>query len=466
MSKPFTPRGFNDLVLDHLGNAPRTALWAKPGMGKSVMTLTHLDYLHNVWGESRPTLVLAPLRVAQSTWSTEVAKWDHLSGLDVVNVVGSGSERKAALKKQAQVYVTNYENLVWLTEHFRKEKRAWPFATVVADEATKLKGFRLKQGGVRAQALGKVAHKYADRWINLTGTPSPNGLQDLWGQTWFLDAGERLGRTYTAFQERWFRPLNTGDFVKWVPTGFAQQEIQERVADLCLALDPKDWFDLTAPVVTVVEVDLPASARMRYRELEKEFFTMVEAKEIEAFNAAAKSSKLLQLASGAMYLDPKRYGPGEWVECHTEKLDALAELAEDTGDDTLLVSYYFKSDLARLQRTFPEGIDLALPEGLARAKRGEGKLWFAQPASVSEGIDGLQEHCHTVVFFSQDWNLGHHDQLIERVGPMRQLQSGKNKVVFLYYLVAKKTIDELVVQRREGKASSQELLLSYTKHLA
>lgn len=451
----------------HLGNTPRGAIFAKPGMGKSVMALTFLDHLHNVWGESSPTLVLAPLRVARDTWANEANKWDHLSGVEVVPIVGNVKQRLAALKRTAPIYTTNYENLVWLREHFAN--KPWPFTTVVADESTKLKGFRLRQGGVRAQALAEFTHTKVKRWINLTGTPASNGLKDLWGQTWFLDAGVRLGRTYSAFEGRWFAYKKIKDAISGkvgihpVIQPHAQDEIQERLSDICLTLDPKDWFDLSDPIVNVIEVELPFAARARYREMENKLLTEIEGNEIEALNAAAKTQKLLQLANGAAYLDPEHHPAGTWVETHTEKLQALRELMDETGDTPLLVAYQFKSDLARLRKEFPDGVVLATPDGMARAMRGEGKLWFGHPASMGHGVDGLQYHCNTIVFFAQDWNLEQHDQVIERVGPMRQLQAGFNREVFIHYIVATKTVDEVVMARRASKRSVQDLLLEYLK---
>ena len=452
----FTPRPYQSLAMDFIGQRDRCAIWAKPGMGKTTVALTYLDHLHNVWGESKPSLVLAPLRVARDTWANESHKWDHLRGVDVVPIVGSVAERKAALRKDAPVYTTNYDNLVWLVEQFGDR---WPFATVVADESTKLKGFRLRQGGKRAQALGKVAHKHVKRWVNLTGTPASNGLTDLWGQTWFLDAGQRLGRTFSAFQQRWFQPVKVGNFHKWHAADHAQEDIQQRLADICLTLDPRDWFDMREPIVNVIEVELPPTARVKYREMERELFTMIETSAVEAANAAVKSAKCLQMANGAVYLE----GGKDWVEVHTEKLDVLEELADQTGDDPLLVLYLFKADKARLLSRFPDALDLSTVDGLAAAQAGKGKLWLGHPASMGHGVDGLQYHCNTCVFFAQDWNLEYHDQALERVGPMRQLQAGKDRPVFLHYLVARGTIDELVMARRESKRSVQDILLDYLK---
>jgi hypothetical protein len=455
--RAYIPRAFAPLAMDLFARQQRCALWAKPGMGKTTMTMTFLEHLHNVVGEDRPTLVLAPLRVARDGWTTEVTKWDHLHGLKVVPIIGTPAQRRAALRQQAPVYTTNYEQLPWLIDQL---DGAWPFATVVADESTKLKGFRLRQGTQRAQALARVAHKHVERWINLTGTPASNGLEDLWGQTWFLDAGQRLGRTFSAFRDRWFRPVRSGQFHQWRAAEFAQEEIQARLADICLTLDPADWFDLQQPIVNVVEVELPAAARIKYRELEREFFTMIGTQEIEVMNAAAKSQKCLQMANGAVYLEDGK----TWVEVHAEKLDALEELAAATGDDPLLVTYQFKSDLARLLKRFPQALDLSNAEHMAQAKAGQGKLWFGHPASMGHGVDGLQYHCNTVVFFAQDWNLEYRDQVIERVGPMRQFQAGKSRPVFIHHIVARGTIDEVVLSRMDGKRSVQDALMEYMRN--
>lgn len=459
MRREYTPRPFAPVAMRHLAAVERCALWAKPGMGKTSITMTFLDHLHRVWGESAPTLVLAPLRVARDTWATEAEKWEHLAGLEVVPVTGDVGQRRRALQRDAQVYTTNYDNLVWLRDHFKSAGKAWPFRTVVADESTKLKGFRLRQGGVRAQALAGVAHKDVQRWVNLTGTPASNGLEDLWGQTWFLDAGQRLGRTFSAFRERWFRPVKAGQFHQWRAAEHAADEIHERLADICLTLDPRDWFNLAEPIVNVIDVTLPASARAKYREMERELFTMIDAAEVEAVSAAAKYGKCLQMAGGAVYLEDGV----QWVKVHDEKLDALEELVEATGEDPLLVSYQFKHEFERLRERFPAALDLSKAADLAAAQAGQGKVWLGHPASMGHGVDGLQEHCNTVVFFAQDPNLEYHDQILERVGPMRQFQAGKNRPVFLHYLVARGTIDEVEMTRRTTKRSVQEALMDYMK---
>lgn len=467
----YNPRAFAPLVSDFFASRRRCQLWAKPGMGKTVLTLTHIANGIDLCGDDYPSLIAAPKRVARDGWATEAAKWEHLRHLEIVPIIGSVEERERALKRlgHAQVFTINYDNLPWLKEWFDSRMIAWPFRRVVPDEATKLKGFRVQQGGVRAAALGAIAHKHTREWINLTGTPSPNGLKDLWGQTWFIDEGQRLGRSYSAFEERWFAYKRVKDAISHkvgiVPVimPFAQEQIQAKLKDICLALDPRDWFDLQEPIVNIIPVKLPASARAKYRDLEREMFAMFGDFQVEIFNAAGLTNKCLQAANGAVYLDPERYGKGTWVEVHDEKLEALSELMDATGDDPLLVAYQFKSDLARLLRRFPDALDLATDEGLAAAKQGKGKLWLAHPASVGHGVDGLQKWCNRLVYFAQDWNLEYHDQLLERVGPMRQYQEGRTDGFFIDYIVAEDTVDEMVVARRDGKRSVQDCLFDYMK---
>lgn len=471
MARVYEPRAFAPMVSHFFADRRRCQLWAKPGMGKTVLTLTHVANGIDLAGDSFPTLVVAPKRVARDGWTAECAKWEHLKHLDVVPIMGDVDTRKAALRRvgNAQVFTINYDILPWLIDELEDAGRAWPFRRVVPDEATKLKGYRVQQGGVRAQALGKVAHKQVSEWINLTGTPSPNGLKDLWGQTWFIDAGQRLGRSYSAFEERWFAYKRVKDAVSHkvgilpVIMPFAQEQIMDRLKDICLSLDPRDWFDLQEPIVNVIPVQLPALARKKYRELEREMFTQLGGFDVEVFNAAGLTNKCLQACNGAVYLDPQRYGKGAWVEVHTEKLDALEEHCDATGDDPLLVAYQFQSDLARLKRRFPDALDLAQDDELAQAKAGKGKLWLAHPQSVGHGIDGLQQWCNRVVFFAQDWNLEFHDQVLERVGPMRQYQEGRSDGFFMDYIVVEDTIDEVVMARRDSKRSVQDCLMDFMK---
>jgi len=427
--------------------------------------LTFLDALYRLWGENEPTLVLAPLRVAQSTWPDEAAEWSHLAGLPLVPVVGDASERRAALRRDAAVYTINYDNILWLAEELDGR---WPFSTVVADEATRLKSFRITQGGKRAGKLGQISHTKVKRWINLTGTPAPNGLNDLWGQTWFLDGGYRLGRSYSDFENRWFGYQRAKDavtahktFVKRIVFPHSQTEIQDRLRDICLTLDPKDWFDLNDPIVRTVEVELPPKARKHYRDMEREMFTHLEGHDIEAFAAAAKTIKCLQMANGAAYVGESNT---EWVVTHDEKIEALRSVVEEAAGAPVLVAYHFRSDLARLQAAFPEARQLdASPQTIEDWNAGQIPILLAHPASAGHGLN-LQDGGNILVYFGHWWNLEERQQILERIGPMRQKQAGHERPVFVYNIVARDTVDEVVIDRMQSKREVQDLLLEYMKN--
>ncbi len=459
MSQAFTPRPYQDVIIDYILTNQRCGVWAGMGLGKTVSTLTALDILDLV-EDAFPALVVAPLRVARSTWPDEASKWDHLQHLKVKAVTGNAVERKAALNAKAHIYTINFENLPWLVEAL---KDAWPFKTVVVDESTKLKGFRLRQGTLRAKALATVAHVKVDRFIELTGTPSPNGLVDLWGQAWFLDKGVRLGRTFNAFTDRWFQQLRVGSdphAVQLQPMPHAQVEIQDRLRDICLTVDGRDYFDLREPVVNTIRVQLPPAARELYRDMEKTMFMEIEGEEIEAFGAAAKTMKCLQIANGAAYVGEDAV---EWKVIHDEKIAALEEIVEEAAGMPVLVAYHFKSDLARLQRAFPKGRQLDADPGTIRDwNAGRIPLLFAHPASAGHGLN-LQDGGNILAFFSVNWNLEEHQQIIERVGPTRQLQAGHDRPVFIHYILADDTVDDLILDRLQTKRQVQDILLEAMK---
>jgi SNF2 family DNA or RNA helicase len=456
----FQPRDYQRAVIEHIVEHERCNVWAGMGTGKTASTLTALDALSLV-DDPFPALVLAPLRVASSTWPDEVRKWAHLSGVDVAVAAGGAAPMREALRhKGADVVTLNYDNAAALVEHLGDR---WPFKTVIADESTRLKSFRLRQGGVRAQALGRVAHKRVRRWVNLSGTPAPNGLRDLWGQAWFLDAGQRLGRTFNAFENRWFQAKQVGSsrFARQlVPLPHAQAEIEDRLRDLTITVRAGDYLDLPPLVENLIEVELPATARRHYCELEREMFTVLAGgTEVEAFSAAARTMKCLQAANGAVYVDDQ----GTWKELHDAKLDALASVVEEAAGAPVLVAYHFKSDLARLQRAFPEARTLDTdPRTIEAWNLGRIPLLLAHPASAGHGLN-LQDGGNTIVFFSLNWNLEEHEQIIERIGPTRQAQAGHNRPVYVHRIVARDTVDELVLQRLQSKASVQSVLLEAMK---
>jgi SNF2 family DNA or RNA helicase len=445
--RQFTPHSYQIDAAAHVRDNKRCALFMPMGGGKTVTTLTALDQL-SVVDDIYPILVLAPLRVARSTWPDEVAKWAHLQHLVVSVVTGDLKARTAALNVDADIYTTNYEQLPWLVETFGDR---WPFKTIIADELTRLKSFRLRQGSKRAAALGSVAHTHVERFVGLTGTPAPNGVKDTWGQLWFLDKGQRLGKSFSAFASRWFYTGRDGFSLK--PFGNAQTEIQGRIKDICLTVE---GLPVDEPIRNPIYVTLPPKARRAYNELEAQMYTEIEGIGVEAPLAMTKTQKCLQLANGAVYGEE---GNASWAEVHDEKLAALESIIEEANGAPVLVAYNFKSDLARLQKTFPQGRVLdADPQTIRDWNNGDIPVLFAHPASAGHGLN-LADGGNILAFFSINWNLEEHMQIIERIGPMRQKQAGYDRPVIIHYILAKDTVDETVMLRLEGKKSVQEILL-------
>lgn len=460
--RDFNPHEYQSIARDFITSVPRGALWAGMGMGKTVSALTALDTLYFAGAETQPTLVIAPKRVAKNVWPDEARKWNHIS-VEVTAVVGTEAERTAALKRDTAIYSTNYENLPWLVDHLGDR---WPFGTVVSDESTRLKSMRASvqtsstgkefvraAGSVRARQLARIAHSKVHRWINLTGTPAPNGLIDLWGQTWFLDAGARLGRTFDDFKKRWFKPKFDGYGCDPLP--FAREQIEDRLRDVCLSLRAEDWFDLEAPIVRPVFVELPPKARSLYRDMEREFFMQIEQFGVEALSSAAKSQKCLQLAAGAVYVDDKK----TWKVVHDEKLDALQSIVEESAGMPILVSYQWQHDCHRILKAFPKARVLDEDKQTENDwNAGKIPMLIAHPKSCGHGLS-LQDGGNILAYFSDWWDSELHDQIYERIGAMRQLQSGHKRPVFVYPIIARDTLDELVQVRHTSKREVQDLLM-------
>ncbi|ENX03985.1 hypothetical protein F900_00683 [Acinetobacter modestus] len=454
----YKPHDYQHAIINHILDNERCGVWAGMGTGKTSSTLTALDILELL--EPGATLVVAPLRVAATTWPDEAKKWKHLEHFKVVAVVGTAEERVRALKQKANVYTINYENLPWLVGYLKEN---WFFTKIVADESTKLKGFRISQGSVRARALGKVAHSRVKRFIALTGTPSPNGLKDLWGQVWFIDRGQRLGTSFGAFTQRWFQQVQVGadrNAVQLVPFPHSQVEIQTKLKDICLSIEAKDYFDIKEPIFNNIEIELTGKARKLYDEMEKEMFIELSANtEVEAFNAASKTMKCLQLASGSIYTDEQ----GNWQPIHDLKLQALESIVEEACGMPVLVAYHFKSDLARLEKAFPQGKQLDKdPKTIHDWNAGKIPVLFAHPASAGHGLN-LQDGGNILVFFSHWWDLEQYQQIIERIGPTRQAQAGHDRPVYIHHIIAKNTIDSVVMERRDSKREVQDLLMEAMK---
>lgn len=442
-------RGYEHLLR---GDLPRTAMLQDMGSGKTVTTLSALDVLQ-LTGQVGRALVIAPKRVAKLVWPLESEKWAHLRHLDITPVVGDQKERALAIRRDSPVHTINYENIPWLMDQLGS--RPWPWDMVIADESTKLKGFRLRKGGKRTAVLAKIAGKVR-RWVNLTGTPRPNGLIDLWGQFWFLDAGRRLGRTFSAYKDRWFYyPPTQAEFARLKPFDHSKTQIEAAIADLVFAMHAADYLELPPIYHNRVYVELNGRTLDLYRRFEKDAFMELGGLEIEAMNAGAKYNKLLQLASGFIYTN----GPGQppkWEVFDDAKLDALADIIGDAQGAPILVAYTFKADLHRLKQAFPQGREFTDDAALMRAwNAGKVPLLFAHPASMGHGLS-LQEGGNILVFFSHDANLEYYEQIIERIGPMRQAQSGLNRPVFVHHLIAADTHDEPAMARLLNKGEEQK----------
>lgn len=345
---------------------------------------------------------------------------------------------------------------------------------VLVHNCTKLKNHRLKQGGQRAQALADVAFwddkkptkARVERWINLSGTFSPNGLVDLWGPMWFVDQGERLGRSYSAFENRWFGYQRARDAVysnvtkiKRIAFPHAFKEITEAIKDVTISFSPKDWMDIREPIVQRVYVTLPPTVMGTYRKMEREMFAHIAGYDIEAFAAAGKILKCLQMANGAVYTGSDQEVEADvshWVESHQEKLMALEEIIEEAQGAPALVVYHFKPDLVRLKARFPEGRHIHTKQDEDDFKAGLIQVAFVHAASIGHGVDGFQNVCNIVVFFAIWFDLETHDQIIERVGPMRQMQAGLDREVMVYLILAKGTVDEIVDRRLISKRATQD----------
>ena len=474
MTQPYIPRPYQPPATNYMLDHPRCAVWGFLGCGKTGASLDAIATLNIV--EPGPTLVIAPPKVAENTWTDEGSKWEEFEHLRFSRLVGTPDERARALRREADIFTVSQENLPWLMDRLKND---WPFRKVWWDEATKLRGYRGSEqesvngrkfiratGGERLRAFSKITHSRIDRFVELTAKPSPNGLKNLWPQMWFLDKGKRLGSTYTGFMDRWFQRSFDGYSV--LPLPHAQKEIQTSIADICMSLDEKDYFDLDEPIVTNVYVDLPAKARSQYKDMEKNFYLEIKGRKIEAFNAASKTNKCLQLAAGAIYHDRDVENDEDrraknWSVVHDVKIEALRNIIEEANGTPLIVAYNFKSDLARLKKAFPRGVHYQTNKHKEAFKRGEIDLLFIHPASAGHGVDGLQYGTNMMVFFSRDWNLDNYDQLLGRINPVRQFQAGFDRPVFIWHILARGTMDEEVDERHISKREVQDILLEAMK---
>lgn len=448
MSEPWVGREHQIIGSDFIFETKRANLWAHPGLGKTSMVYRMLDMLMLCGSSFFPVLVVGPLPVARDVWPAEQAKWIDFKGIRVVPIIGPNPlARIQALLLKADVYTINYENLPWLVAYFGER---WPFKIVIADESTRLRGFRDNQGTKRAGALGVIA-PLTGRWINLTGTPSPHGLESLWGQQWFIDFGERLGKSYSDFMKRFFVVDQYTREV--VPREGTRAYIHEALADCSMAFRAEDWLPVQEVNRFEKRVTLEPEVFKTYKKMARDLFIQIPSGQITAFNSAVKWNKLIQIAAGSVYDEL-----GNAHHLHNAKVDALRSLYDELGEN-LLVVYHFKFDATSIIKEFPEA---KIYRGKAEEdlwNSGELGMLLVHPKSAGHGLS-LQHGGRAICFFTNTPDLELRLQVLERIGPARQLLSGYNRPVLAYDIIADGTIDDRVIDVLEGRATEQEALMA------
>lgn len=441
--------GYQRAAVDHIIDHPFCGLFLDMGLGKTVSTLTAIKRLYGLFEIGR-VLVIAPKRVAEDTWTTECAKWEHLRGLSVSKVLGTERQRREALSVPADIYVINRENVAWLVSRLGG---AWPFDMVVIDELSSFKSSESE----RFRALRRV-RPLMHRVVGLTGTPSPNGLIDLWPQLYLIDMGERLGRTVTGFRTRYFTPGRTNGQVvfDYRARNGSEEEIHRLIGDICISMKAEDYLSLPDLVDIPVEVSMPEDCRVRYEAFERDRVLELakDGTDISAVNAAALTGKLLQYANGAVYDDGK-----DIHELHGAKLDALEEIVEQAAGEPVLVFFQFRHDaqriIRRLKACCPK--EISGSGDIAAWNAGRIKVLLAHPASAGHGLN-LQHGGHIVVWFGLPWSLELYLQANARLH-----RQGQDKPVRMYRIMTRGTMDADVAKALEGKKAGQDALMEAVK---
>lgn len=450
----YIPKKHQQIAAKFLRDHDRCALFLDMGLGKTVVTLTRIKELIDATVVRR-VLVVAPLRVAESTWSREAEKWDHLHGLRVSCVIGEAAKRKRALAVDADVYVINRENVQWLVEGLQG---TWPFDCVVIDELTSFKNHQSKRWRMLRRAIGA-----SDYVIGLTGTPAPNGYMDLWAEMYLIDGGEALGKTIGAYRDKYFNPGRRNGQVIWewnLKPG-ARNVIDTKLKPMCLSMSKEDWLELPPLTTNILEVTIDEKERRVYNQmlrdrvlplLDGDLSTMGEMDSaVVGSTAAVLSNKLLQMANGAVYDEN-----GGVFKIHDKKLDTLQELVDSVGDN-LLVFYNYKHDKDRILERFPDARCLEGPQDIDDWNAGKIRMLLCHPASAAYGIN-LQQGGHTVAWFGLPWSLELHTQANARL-----YRQGQEHPVIVHYIVAKDTLDEKVLRVLQNKDAVQQGLLDALK---
>lgn len=409
------------------------------GLGKTLTTLAAIDEIENIFCEGNKILIIAPKKVADETWPAEIEKWGF--EFTYSKVLGSTKKRLEALEKKADIYIINRENVVWLVEHYKSK---WPFTFVIIDELSSFKSSKSK----RFRALRKVRPKIK-RFVGLTGTPAPNSLIDLWPQIYLMDGGERLETSQTRFKDRYFRPdKQNGPIVySWALRPNAEEEIYQKIDDICISMKAKDFLNLPPRTDNIVTIKL--SDMRAYKQFEKDLVLELEDQEVTASNSAVLANKLLQMSNGAIYDDEKNV-----ISIHDDKLEALEDIVEESQGQPILVFYQYKHDLERLKKKFPQAEELTTVD---KWNSGKIPMLLCHPQSAGHGLN-LQKGGHIIVWFGLTWSLEYYQQANARLD-----RQGQTEPVIIHHLVAEGTVDEKVLSILQGKEKNQNALLEAVK---
>ena len=447
----YRPHEYQQYAIEYIETHPVSAVLLDMGLGKTSITLTALHDLLFDRFEAHKVLIVAPLRVARNTWPAELQKWDHLQDLTVSVVVGNAEKRKAALAKQADLYVINREMVLWLVE---QSGYNFDFDTVVIDELSSFKNHQSK----RFKALMKVRPK-AKRIIALTGTPSNNGLMDLWAEFRLLDMGERLGRYITQYRTQYFMPdkRNAQIIFSYKPLPGAEQQIYDKISDITISMKAADFLPMPERIESEYPVYLSEEERKKYDVMKQELVLQLPGEEITAANAASLSGKLSQLANGAIYTEEK-----DVITVHDRKLDALEDIIEAAASKPILVAYWFQHDLQRITKRLEalkvSYAKISSPGSIEMWNRGEFAVGLIHPASAGHGLN-LQEGGSTLVWFGLTWSL----ELYQQTNARLWRQGQKSNTVVIQHIVAKDTVDERILKALTEKNNTQEALIAAVK---
>lgn len=447
----YVAHNYQQTAFDHILNTDFCGLFMDMGLGKTVVTLTALNRLIYQEAEISRVLIVAPKRVTRFVWKQEAQKWDHLKHLKISVVWGSVSERKAALKEKADIFVINRENLVWLVNLFQG---AWPFSTVVLDELSSYKNHATH----RFKAMRMIRPRLK-RLIGLTGTPAPNSLMDLWAPLYLLDEGQRLEKNITGYRERYFTLKNPKEmYAGYKLRKEAEQAIYNKIGDICISMKASDYLDLPPIIDNDLHLFMDDNTMNQYDEFERdsvmEIFKPNEdgVVEITAMSAVALRIKLLQFANGAIYHDGKN-----WIEVHTIKLDALAEIIEDSFGQPVMVFYSYRHDKERIMKRFPQTRELHSEKDLDDWNAGNIPILILHPASAGHGLN-MQQGGNIMVWFGLNDSAELYQQAVARL--MRQ---GQTRPLMLHRLIMENTMDIAVVENLSNKVKGQDALMAATK---